>query len=102
MSGRFDEGPLNFEFKRPLPLSNRQVLAPRAAVCCPVLPTAQRAPAARLLHKPAALCHVPYARRAPGQLPWAPFAARAHAPILAGMQPMHLEGMLLRAPSANP
>ena len=28
--------------------------------------------------------------------------AHTHRLILAGMQPMHLEGMLLRAPSANP
>ena len=34
----------------------------------PVLPTAaQRAPAARLVHTPAALCHVPHARRTPRQ-----------------------------------
>ena len=59
-------------------------LAPRAAVCFPVLPTAQRAPAARLLHTPAALCHVPYARRAPGQLPWDPFVARAPPRLPAG------------------
>ena len=47
-------------FKRPLTLSNRQVLAPRAPVCSRPA-QAQRALAARLLHKPAALCHVPYA-----------------------------------------
>eukprot|EP00964_Phaeocystis_antarctica_P148062 scaffold114803_cov69-Phaeocystis_antarctica.AAC.4 len=89
-------------FKRPLTLSNRQVLAPRAPVCSrPAHGTARAccAPAAQTCCAlPRALCP----RRAPGQLPWAPFAARAHTPILAGMQPMHLEGMLLRAPSANP
>ena len=59
------------------------------------------APAAQ----PCCMHLLPIARRAPGQLPWAPFAARTHAPLLpAGMQskPMHLEGMLLRAPSATP
>ena len=76
--------------------------SPRIALA--LLPTAQRAccaPAAQ----PCCMHLLPNARRAPGQLPWAPFAARTHAPLLpAGMQskPMHLEGMLLRAPSATP
>jgi hypothetical protein len=72
--------------KRPLSSQIAKSLAARAGVL-PVLPTTQRAPAARLLPNPAACtcCLMPGARLA--RFPWAPFATRRmHTRVLAGMQ----------------
>jgi hypothetical protein len=73
--------------KRPLSSQTGQVPRSARSGMLPVLPTTQRAPAARLLPNPAACtcCPMPGARLA--RFPWAPFATRRmHTLVLAGMQ----------------
>ena len=73
--------------KRPLSSQTGQVPRSARSGMLPVLPTTQRAPAARLPPNPAACtcCPIPGARLA--RFPWAPFAARrTHTRVLAGMQ----------------
>ena len=93
---------LIFKFKCPQTSQNRQVSLGAGAACAlALLPTAQRAPAARLLPNPAACtcCPIPGARLA--RFPWAPFAARrTHTRVLAG--PMHWCHRRLILMSARP